>query len=86
MVSLVTSLLTGALAGWLANNVLRRFSLSSTAQLLFCVITTLIGGRVLADNLEANLWLPPATFRILTACISALIILVLAGLLKKFKP
>ncbi|MGG7666962.1 hypothetical protein [Dyadobacter sp. BHUBP1] len=86
MASLVTSLLIGALAGWLANNVLSRFSLSSTAQLLLCIITALIGGRMLADNLEADLWLSPATFWILTVSASALVVLVLAGLLKRYKP
>ncbi|WP_353723205.1 GlsB/YeaQ/YmgE family stress response membrane protein [Dyadobacter sp. 676] len=80
--NLLTSILVGALAGWLADKVFSRFSFSIWMQIVLGIIGGLVGGWVLGDDLEVVLGLPSLISRILTSFVGALIILGIAALIK----
>lgn len=82
MINLLTSILVGALAGWLADKVFSRFSFSVWVQIILGIVGGLVGGWVLGDDLEVVLGLPSLVSRILTAFVGALIILGIAALIK----
>lgn len=82
MINLLTSILVGALAGWLADKVFNRFSFSLWVQIVLGIIGGFVGGWVLGDDLETVLGLPSLISRILTSFIGALIILGIAALIK----
>ena len=82
MMNLLTSILVGALAGWLADKVFSRFSFSLWMQLVLGIIGGFVGGWVLGDDLEVELGLPPLVSRIITAFLGAVIILGIAALIK----
>jgi len=82
MVNLLTSILVGALAGWLADKVFSRFSFSVWIQIILGIVGGFVGGWVLGDDLEIVLGLPSLISRILTAFVGALIILGIAALVK----
>lgn len=82
MINLLTSILVGALAGWLADKVFSRFSFSVWIQIILGIVGGFVGGWVLGDDLEIVLGLPSLISRILTAFVGALIILGIAALVK----
>ncbi len=82
MTNLLTSILIGALAGWLADKVFARFSFSLWIQILLGIVGGFVGGWVLGNDLELVLGLPSIVSRVITSFIGALIVLGLAALIK----
>jgi len=82
MTNLLISILIGALAGWLADKVFSRFSLSLWVQILLGIVGGFVGGWILGNDLEAVLGLPSLVSRILTSFVGALVVLGIAALIK----
>jgi len=81
--SLLISILIGALAGWLADQLFPRFSFSIWLQILLGIAGGFVGGWLLGDDLQQVLGLPDLLARALTALIGAIIILAIASLIKR---
>lgn len=82
MTNLLISILVGALAGWLADKVFSRFSLSLWVQLLLGIGGGFVGGWILGNDLETVLGLPSIISRILTSFLGAIVVLGIAALIK----
>lgn len=79
---LLISILVGAIAGWLADLVFKRFSFSLWMQILLGIVGGFVGGWLLGNDLQVMLGLPELLSRIITAFLGALVVLGIAGLIK----
>jgi len=82
MTNLFVSILVGALAGWLADMVFKRFSFSLWLQIILGIAGGFVGGWIFGNDFETILGLPSLVSRILTSFCGALIVLGIAGLFK----
>ncbi|KAB7727514.1 GlsB/YeaQ/YmgE family stress response membrane protein [Rudanella paleaurantiibacter] len=78
--SFLISILVGAIAGWLADLVFKRFSFSLLTQILLGIIGGLIGGWIFGNTFTTGA--SGILDRILTAFVGAVIILGIAALIK----
>ncbi|WP_188931927.1 GlsB/YeaQ/YmgE family stress response membrane protein [Dyadobacter endophyticus] len=83
MTNLLISILIGAFAGWLADKLFTRFSLSSWLQLILGIVGGFVGGWLLGDDLQTVLKLPSLVSRVLTSFIGAAIVLGIAALIRR---
>lgn len=81
--SLLISILIGALAGWLADQMFPRFSFPIWMQILLGIAGGFVGGWLLGDDLQQMLGLPDLLARALTALVGAIVILAIASLIKR---
>ncbi|WP_338876153.1 GlsB/YeaQ/YmgE family stress response membrane protein [Spirosoma sp. SC4-14] len=81
--SFLISILIGALAGWLADQLFPRFSFSIWMQILLGIAGGFVGGWLFGNDFQQMLGLPDLLARTLTALIGAIIILAIAGLIKR---
>ncbi len=72
---ILISLLVGAIAGWLADLVFKRFSFSLIVQILLGMVGGFVGGLIFGDSAGV-------LDRILTAFVGAVIVLGIAALIK----
>ncbi|MGM9506367.1 GlsB/YeaQ/YmgE family stress response membrane protein [Larkinella sp. GY13] len=79
---ILVTILVGAVAGWLADLVFKRFSFSIWLQILIGIAGSFVGSWVLGDDLQVMFGLPDLLARILTAFLGALVIL---GIVAFFK-
>jgi uncharacterized membrane protein YeaQ/YmgE (transglycosylase-associated protein family) len=79
---ILVSILVGAVAGWLADLVFKRFSFSIWLQILIGIAGSFVGSWVLGNDLQVMFGLPDLLARILTAFLGALVIL---GIVAFFK-
>ncbi|RCR65707.1 GlsB/YeaQ/YmgE family stress response membrane protein [Larkinella punicea] len=79
---ILVTILVGAVAGWLADLVFKRFSFSIWLQILIGIAGSFVGSWVLGDDLQVMFDLPDLLARILTAFLGALVIL---GIVAFFK-
>ena len=82
VMGIIVSILVGAVAGWLADLVFKRFSFSIWLQILIGIAGSFIGSWVLGNDLQVMFGLPDLLARILTAFLGALVIL---GIVAFFK-
>lgn len=78
--SFLISILVGAVAGWLADLVFKRFSFSLITQILLGIVGGLVGGWIFGNTFSTGAG--GILDRILTAFIGAVIILGIAALIK----
>ncbi|KAA9353635.1 MULTISPECIES: GlsB/YeaQ/YmgE family stress response membrane protein [Larkinella] len=79
---ILVTILVGAVAGWLADLVFKRFSFSIWLQILIGIAGSFVGSWVLGNDLQVMFGLPDLLARILTAFLGALVIL---GIVAFFK-
>ncbi len=82
--NLIITILVGAVAGWLADAVFKKFSLSLLYQIGLGILGAYVGGLLLDGELNSMLGLPDIASRILEAFIGAVVILFIVGLVKGF--
>ncbi|GAB4032869.1 GlsB/YeaQ/YmgE family stress response membrane protein [Spirosoma gilvum] len=76
---LLITLLVGAVAGWLADLVFKRFSLSLLVEIILGIVGAFVGGWLFGTALGADTGI---LGRILTAFVGACIVLGIAALIK----
>ncbi|GAB3266589.1 GlsB/YeaQ/YmgE family stress response membrane protein [Larkinella harenae] len=79
---ILISILVGAVAGWLADLVFKRFSFSIWLQILLGIAGGLVGSWLLGNDLQVILGMPDLLARIVTAFLGALVILSVIALIK----
>ncbi|GAB3913977.1 GlsB/YeaQ/YmgE family stress response membrane protein [Larkinella knui] len=79
---ILLSILVGAIAGWLADLVFKRFSFSIWLQILIGIAGGFVGSWLLGNDLQVMLGLPELLARILTAFLGALVILGIVALVR----
>ncbi|WP_421827671.1 GlsB/YeaQ/YmgE family stress response membrane protein [Larkinella sp.] len=79
---ILVTILVGAVAGWLADLVFKRFSFSIWLQIVIGIAGSFVGSWVLGNDLQVMFGLPDLLARILTAFLGALVIL---GIVAFFK-
>lgn len=72
---ILVSILVGAIAGWLADLVFKRFSFSLIVQILLGMVGGFVGGLIFGESTGV-------LDRILTAFVGAVIVLGIAALIK----
>jgi uncharacterized membrane protein YeaQ/YmgE (transglycosylase-associated protein family) len=82
--NLLITILVGAIAGWLADLVFKKFSLSLIYQIILGIGGAFVGSWLLSGELNSMLGLPDLISRILEAFVGAVLILFLVGLFKRF--
>jgi uncharacterized membrane protein YeaQ/YmgE (transglycosylase-associated protein family) len=82
--NLLITILVGAIAGWLADLVFKKFSLSLIYQIILGIGGAFVGSWLLGGELNSMLGLPDLISRILEAFVGAVLILFLVGLFKRF--
>jgi uncharacterized membrane protein YeaQ/YmgE (transglycosylase-associated protein family) len=79
---IIVTILVGAVAGWLADLVFKRFSFSIWLQILIGIAGSFVGSWALGNDFQVMFGLPDLLARILTAFLGALVIL---GIVAFFK-
>lgn len=82
--SLIVTIIVGAVAGWLADLAFKSFSLSLLYQVLLGIAGALVGNWLLEGELNSMLGLPSIVSRIIEAFIGASVILLLVMLYRRF--
>jgi len=82
--NLIITILVGAAAGWLADLVFKKFSLSLLYQIILGIAGAFVGSWILAGELHTMLGLPDIVSRILEAFAGSAVILLVVGLVKRF--
>ncbi|RFS14991.1 GlsB/YeaQ/YmgE family stress response membrane protein [Emticicia sp. C21] len=82
--SLIVTILVGAIAGWLADLAFKSFSLSLLYQILLGIAGALVGHWLLEGELNTMLGLPSILSRIIEAFIGASVILLLVLLYRRY--
>lgn len=82
--NLLITILVGAAAGWLADFVFKKFSLSLLYQIILGIAGAFVGSWILGGELHTMLGLPDIVSRILEAFVGAAVILLVVGLVKRF--
>ncbi|WP_266369309.1 GlsB/YeaQ/YmgE family stress response membrane protein [Tellurirhabdus rosea] len=77
---LLVTILVGAVAGWLADLVFKRFSLSLLMEIILGIVGALVGGWLFGNVLNTG---SEIVNRIITAFIGAVIILGIAALFSR---
>lgn len=78
--SFLVSILVGAIAGWLADLLFKRFSFSLLTQILLGIVGGLVGGWIFGNTFTTG---ASGIFdRILTAFVGAVLVLGIAALIK----
>ena len=78
--SFLVSILVGAIAGWLADLLFKRFSFSLLTQILLGIVGGLVGGWIFGNTFTIG---ASGIFdRILTAFVGAVLVLGIAALIK----
>jgi uncharacterized membrane protein YeaQ/YmgE (transglycosylase-associated protein family) len=80
--NLLVSILVGAIAGWLTDQLFKRFSFSIWMQIGLGILGGFVGGWILGDDLEQLLGMSGIVPRIITSLVGAIVILFIAGLVK----
>ncbi len=78
--SFLVSILVGAIAGWLADLLFKRFSFSLLTQILLGIVGGLVGGWIFGSTFATGAG--GIVDRILTAFVGAVIVLGIAALIK----
>jgi len=81
--SLIITIIVGAVAGWLADFAFKRFSLSLLYQVLLGIAGAFVGKYLFDGEFQTMLGLPEIVSRILEAFVGAAVILGLIILYKK---
>lgn len=82
--SLIITIIVGAVAGWLADFVFKSFSLSLLYQILLGIAGALVGHWLLEGELNSMLGLPSIISRIIEAFIGSAVILLLVMLYRRY--
>ncbi len=82
--SLIITILVGAVAGWLADLAFKSFSLSLLYQILLGIAGALVGNWLLEGELKTMLGLPSIISRIIEAFIGASVILLIVMLYRRY--
>jgi len=77
---LLTTILVGAIAGWLADLVFKRFSFSLFMEIILGIAGALVGGWIFGNTFETGAG--GMLDRVLTAFVGAVVILGIAALIK----
>lgn len=77
---LLTTILVGAIAGWLADLVFKRFSFSLFMEIILGIAGALVGGWIFGSTFETGA--SGMLDRVLTAFVGAVVILGIAALIK----
>ncbi|MGA0556362.1 GlsB/YeaQ/YmgE family stress response membrane protein [Larkinella sp. VNQ87] len=79
---ILVSIFVGAVAGWLADLVFKRFSFSIWIQILLGIAGGFVGNWLLGNDLQQIFGLSELPARILTSFLGALVILGIVALVK----
>lgn len=79
---IIISILVGAVAGWLADLVFKRFSFSIWIQILLGIAGGFVGNWLLGNDLQQILGMPELLARVTTAFLGALVILGIVALVR----
>ncbi|MFC5409933.1 GlsB/YeaQ/YmgE family stress response membrane protein [Larkinella bovis] len=79
---ILVSIFVGAVAGWLADLVFKRFSFSIWIQILLGIAGGFVGNWLLGNDLQHVLGVSELPARIITAFLGALVILGIMALVK----
>lgn len=82
--SLIITIIVGAVAGWLADLAFKSFSLSLLYQILLGIAGALVGNWILEGELNTILGLPGIVSRIIEAFIGASVILLIVMLYRRY--
>jgi uncharacterized membrane protein YeaQ/YmgE (transglycosylase-associated protein family) len=82
--SLIITIIVGAIAGWLADLAFKSFSLSLLYQILLGIAGALVGNWLLEGELNTMLGLPSIVSRIIEAFIGASVILLGVLIYRKY--
>lgn len=78
---LLVTILVGAIAGWLADLLFKRFSLSLFMEIILGIVGAFIGGWIFGNTFATGA--SGILDRILTAFVGAVIVLAIAALFKR---
>lgn len=83
IISLILFLVIGAIAGWLAGNIMKGGGFGLIGNIVVGVIGAIIGGYLIGGLISEDLLGIPYLGAIITATIGAIILLFIVGLIKK---